>query len=103
MAAPAAKDAKLYRMVTPEHTCPWGLKALDLLNREGFRIHDRHLKSREETGVFKAKHQVKTTPQAFIDGKRVGGCDNLREHLGKEVKNKDAVTWMALKPAGIGH
>lgn len=93
MAAPAAKDAKLYRMVTPEHTCPWGLKALDLLKWEGFKVQGRHLKSREETDAFKAKHQVKTTPQAFIDGKRVGGYDDLREYLGKEVKNKDAVTY----------
>lgn len=93
MAAPVAKEAKLYRMVTPEHTCPWGLKALDLLKQEGFKVQDRHLKSREETDAFKAKHQVKTTPQAFIDGKRVGGYDDLREYLGKEVKNKDAVTY----------
>jgi len=68
-------------MVTPEYTCPWGLKALDLL------------KSREETDAFKAKHHVQTTPQTFIDGKRVGGYDDLREYLGKEVKDKDAITY----------
>lgn len=29
------KSAILYRMVTPEHVCPFGLKSLDLLKREG--------------------------------------------------------------------
>ena len=29
----AVKKAVLYRMVTAEHTCPYGLKAKDLLKR----------------------------------------------------------------------
>jgi len=29
----AARKATLYRMVTPEHACPYGLKAKDLLER----------------------------------------------------------------------
>jgi glutaredoxin len=93
MAASAARKAELFRMVTPEHTCPWGLKALDLLKREGFDVEDRLLKSREETDAFKAKHRVETTPQIFIDDRRIGGYDDLREFLGKEVKDKDAVTY----------
>jgi len=93
MPATAVRKAELYRMVMPEHTCPWGLKALDLLKREGFEVEDHHLTSREETDIFKARHQVETTPQTFIDGKRVGGYDDLRGYLGKEVKDKDAVTY----------
>lgn len=93
MATSIARKAQLYRMVTPEHTCPWGLKALDLLKREGFEVEDRHLTSREQTDAFKAKHQVQTTPQTFIDGKRVGGYDDLRAYLGKQTKDKDAVTY----------
>ena len=93
MVASAARKAELYRMVTPEHICPWGLKALDLLKREDFEVEDHHLKSREQTDAFKAKHQVETTPQTFIGGQRVGGYDDLREYLGKEVKDKDAVTY----------
>jgi glutaredoxin len=87
------RKVKLYRMVTPEHTCPWGLKALDLLKREGFEVEDHHLKSREEIDAFKAEHQVQTTPQTFIDGKRAGGYDELREYLGKEVTHPDALTY----------
>jgi glutaredoxin len=93
MSSAAARNAELYRMVTPEHTCPWGLKALDLPKREGFAVEDHHLKSRAETDAFKAEHKVDTTPQTFIGGIRVGGYDDLRAWLGKEVKDKDAVTY----------
>ncbi|MFC3169473.1 hypothetical protein [Paracoccus fontiphilus] len=34
----AAKTAHLYRMMMPDHTCPYGLKALDLLKRSGFAV-----------------------------------------------------------------
>lgn len=78
-----SKTATLYRMVTDEHICPYGLKAKDLLQREGFNVDDHLLKTKQETESFKKEEGVKTTPQAFIDGKRVGGYDDLREHFGK--------------------
>ena len=33
-----AKKAVIYRMVMPSHTCPFGIKALDLLRRRGFEV-----------------------------------------------------------------
>ncbi len=42
----AARKAVLYRMVTPEHTCPYGLKAKDLLERQGFEVEDHLLTDR---------------------------------------------------------
>ncbi len=78
------KTATLHRMVMPDHLCPYGLKSKDLLEREGFAVEDRHLKTREETDAFKEKHGVETTPQTFIDGKRIGGYDDLRVHFGKD-------------------
>ncbi|MEL6504976.1 MAG: glutaredoxin [Pseudomonadota bacterium] len=84
-----AKTAQLYRMVTPGHTCPFGLKAKDLLERNGYAVDDHPLTSREQTDVFKQKHDVKTTPQVFADGERVGGYEDLRRHLGYTVKPKD--------------
>ena len=39
--------------------------------------------SRDETDAFKEKHQVETTPQTFINGDRIGGYDDVREHFGK--------------------
>ena len=77
------KQAKLYRMVMPDHLCPSGLKALDLLKREGFAVDDHHLTSRPQVEAFKAKHDVQTTPQVWIEGERIGGYSDLRKHLGK--------------------
>lgn len=93
MATYAAKRAELHRMVTAEHTCPYGLKALDLLKREGYEVADQKLTTREEIEAFKTKHNVKTTPQTFINGKRIGGYDDLVQFFGGEVKDKDAVTY----------
>lgn len=92
MASPT-RTAELHRMVMPDHTCPYGIKALDLLKRKGFTVDDHHLTSREATDAFKAKHGVRTTPQVFIDGKRIGGFDDLVRHFGGAVKDKDAVTY----------
>jgi len=80
-----AKHATLYRMVMPEHVCPYGLKSKYLLGSHGYTVDDRWLHSRAETDAFKAEHGVKTTPQTFIDGKRIGGNDDLRRFFGKAV------------------
>ena len=88
-----AKKAILYRMVMPEHTCPWGLKSKDLLERSGFVVEDRHLTTRAETDAFKAKHHVATTPQTFFGGKRIGGYDDLRRFLGKRVQDPNATSY----------
>ena len=87
------KQATLHRMVMPGHTCPYGLKAKHLLESRGFAVNDRWLTTREETDAFKAEHGVKTTPQTFIDGERIGGYDDLRRHFGKTVRDPKAVTY----------
>src|SRR5687768_12270412 len=84
-----AKKAIIHRMVMPDHTCPYGLKALDLLKRQGFEVDDHWLKTRQETDAFKAKHNVQTTPQIFISGARIGGYDDLRRYLGKRVRDPE--------------
>lgn len=80
-------------MVMPDHICPYGLKSKDLLEREGFTVDDRHLETREETDAFKAQHKVNETPQTFIDGKRIGGYDDLRAYFGKDVTDPDATSY----------
>ena len=79
-----SRTATLYRMVMDKHVCPFGVKSKWLLEREGFSVDDRYLTTREETDAFKAKHGVETTPQTFIDGKRIGGYTELREHFGHD-------------------
>lgn len=87
------KTATLYRMVMTDHMCPYGLKSKDLLERQGFHVDDRHLTSRAEVEAFKAKHDVKTTPQTFIGEVRIGGFDDLSAHLGKAAKSQDTTTY----------
>ncbi|WAJ27262.1 MauE/DoxX family redox-associated membrane protein [Antarcticirhabdus aurantiaca] len=87
------RKAVIYRMVMPEHLCPFGLKSVDLLKREGFEVEDHWLTTREETDAFKAEHGVKTTPQTFIDGERVGGYDDLRRRFNKSIADPNAVTY----------
>ncbi|GEO97853.1 glutaredoxin family protein [Methylobacterium haplocladii] len=89
----AARKATLYRMVTPEHTCSYGLKAKDLLQRQGFEVEDHLLTDRAETDRFKSEHQVKSTPQTFINGERVGGFDDLQRHFGKAANDPNATTY----------
>jgi len=89
----AGKKAVIHRMVMPSHTCPYGLKAVDLLKRSGYGIEDHHLTTREATDAFKAEHGVATTPQTFIDGERVGGYDDLRRFLGKRVADPKATSY----------
>lgn len=88
-----SKRAVLYRMVMPTHICPYGLKARDLLRRKGYAVDDRHLTTRAETDAFKAEHDVKTTPQTFIDGVRIGGYDDLRRYFGLSVPDAKAVSY----------
>ena len=75
------RKATLYRMVLPEETCPYGQKSLGLLRRHGFGIEDHRLTSRAEVDEFKKQHGVKTTPQTFIDGNRIGGYDALVDYF----------------------
>lgn len=88
------KQAVLYRMVMDGHVCPYGLKARHLLRRAGYTVDDRWLRSRDEVDAFKAEHGVKTTPQVFIEGQRIGGHDDLRRHLGKPVADADATSYV---------
>ncbi len=93
MQATAGRKATLYRMVIPQHVCPYGLKAKDLLERQGFSVEDRWLTTREQTDAFKAEHGVESTPQTFIDGERVGGFDDLQRHFGKAANDPNATTY----------
>ncbi|MET0363298.1 MAG: glutaredoxin [Sphingobium sp.] len=88
-----AKTATLYRMVMPDHVCPYGLKALHLLRARGYAVDDRWLTTRAETDAFKAEQQVKTTPLVFVEGQRIGGHDDLRRFLGLKVAEPGATSY----------
>ncbi len=75
------RTAILYRMVLPDHTCPFGVRAKALLEKADFQVDDRILASREEVDAIEAELGVDTTPQVFIGDQRIGGCDDLEDWL----------------------
>lgn len=87
------KRAVIYRMVLPDHLCPSGLKALHLLRAKGYDVDDNHLKTRAEVDAFKSEHGVATTPQVWIDGRRIGGYTDLRAYFGRPVRDPGAVSY----------
>lgn len=90
------KIASIYRMVMDDHICPYGLKSKDLLERQGYIVEDHPLNSREETDALKAKYHVKTTPQIFIGGDRIGGHDDLLQFLGKKTHDPNATSYQPI-------
>ena len=78
------KKATLYRMVLPDHTCPFGVRAKQLLQAEGYEVDDHILRTREEVDAYQAKEGVATTPQVFIGGERIGGSDDLERYLAQQ-------------------
>ncbi|GAB4541636.1 MAG: glutaredoxin family protein [Pleurocapsa sp.] len=83
------EKVRLYRMLTPEHECPWGKKAVKLLNEQGIEFEDHKLRSRQEIDAFKAKHNVKTTPQVFFGQERIGGYTDLANRLDVEIESSE--------------
>jgi len=81
----AAKQAQVYRKAT----CPWGKKAVGLLDQEGIAYSDHPFDSRAEEASFKEEEGVETTPQVFIQGRRIGGYDELVEHLQAQPAQED--------------
>ncbi|HBR95535.1 MAG TPA: hypothetical protein DEA90_15340 [Opitutae bacterium] len=80
-------------MVTPDHLCPWGIKALDLLKRHGYEVEDHHLESMDANKRYKEEHDVDETPQIYIKGEHIGGYDALREHLGLDPDPREGETY----------
>jgi glutaredoxin 3 len=74
-------SAVIHRMVLPDHECPYGRRALSLLEDNGFSVEEHRLTSREQVEAFKAQHGLSTTPLIFVDGKKIGGCSELEKFL----------------------
>ncbi|MEO6198641.1 MAG: glutaredoxin domain-containing protein [Sphingomicrobium sp.] len=79
-----AKTAKLVRMILPDHECPFGLRAKQMLEQAGYEIEEQILKTREEVDAYEAELGVDTTPQVFIDGKHIGGSAPLERYLAEQ-------------------
>jgi glutaredoxin len=79
------RKATLYRMVLPDHTCPFGLRAKAMLDEAGFETEEHILSSREEVDAFKAEHGLATTPLIVVDGENVGGSSDLERYLAENA------------------
>lgn len=75
------REATLYRMVLPDHVCPYGVRAKEMLEESGYEVDDRILASRDEVEAFKAEQEVQTTPLIFIGEERIGGSAELERYL----------------------
>lgn len=73
-----------------KETCPYSMEALDILNKHGFNPETKKkIKKVEITkgpthDILKKLNIVKgqvTVPYVFIEGKFIGGCDDLKLHL----------------------
>ena len=89
MASPALQAVRLYRMDLPDHACPWGLRAVKLLQERHIPFEDHRLTSTEEVEAFKAAHGVATTPQVFAGEERIGGYTDLATRLGVRPEGTD--------------
>ncbi|CUH13002.1 glutaredoxin-family domain protein [Jannaschia seosinensis] len=99
------KTAILYRMVMEKHLCPYGRKSKWLLERQGYDVDDRWLTSRDEVDALKAEHGVKTTPQTWIEGSRIGGYEDLQIHFGQKDPDDDGTSYkpvIAIFGTGLG-
>ena len=82
---PESQEIILYRMVLPDHTCPFGVRAKAMLEQAAVAFEDRILGSRDEVESFKAEHGVDTTPQLFVDGERLGGSGAIERFLADQA------------------
>ncbi|RST31468.1 glutaredoxin [Sphingomonas ginkgonis] len=80
----ADRSATLYRMVLPDHECPFGHRAKEMLEDAGYDVDEHILSSREEVDAYKEQEGVDTTPQVFIDGERIGGASDLEDYLAEQ-------------------
>jgi glutaredoxin len=89
MTSASLHDVRLYRMDLPDHACPWGLRALQLLQEQHVPFEDHPLRSEAEVAAFKAAHAVATTPQLFAGVERIGGYTDLAARLGVRPESGD--------------
>lgn len=61
--------------------CPWGQKAVQLLDEHNVSYQDHLFDSKDEEIQFKHELAVSTTPQIFLNGKHIGGYRELQQYL----------------------
>ena len=64
--------------------CPYCVNAKALLDSKGIVYEERNISQGKWTKeqLLEAVPGARTVPQIFLDGKLIGGYDNLKEYLG---------------------
>lgn len=93
MAHTPLQDVHLYRMDLPDHACPWGLKARQLLQDQQIPFEDHRLTTTTEVEAFKQRYGVVTTPQIFSGDQRLGGYTDLAALLQVKAESADVSYW----------
>lgn len=73
--------AAIRRVTFPDHLRPFGLRTNHMLERAGMSVEDNVLRSRDEVNAFMHRYGIDTAPLVFIDGRRIGGSDDLQRYL----------------------
>lgn len=70
-------------VVWTKTVCPFCVNAKNLLDSKGIAYEERNLETGEWTKeqLFEAVPGARTVPQIFIDGKHIGGYDQLKQHF----------------------
>lgn len=72
-----SQSAVLFRMVLPDHTCPFGLRTRDLLEQAGFAVDDRILAAREDVDAFETEQGAVIHAGAARAGQAAKSCNNM--------------------------
>ncbi len=73
--------------------CPFGHKAINLLRKQGVIYQDHLLQSEAEVEEIKNRYNVKTTPQIFLNGERLGGYSELAAKFGEEKEEEEETSY----------
>ncbi|MEX0798280.1 MAG: glutaredoxin [Bacteriovoracaceae bacterium] len=73
--------------------CPYGKKAVRLLDKKNVDFADHLLETKEKVEETKEKFKVKTTPQIFLEGERIGGYESLANKMG-EVSEDEEISYI---------
>ena len=95
-ASSLARPVRLYRMATPDHLCPYGLKAVELLQAQGIPFEDTLLPTTEAVEAFKRQYGVAATPQIFAGEERIGGYTDLAQRLGVKPEKSGERSYRAV-------
>ena len=69
-------------VIVTKKDCPWCDKAKDLLRETGIAFFEMHISEHPSFRTFFGHLGVKTVPQIFTKDERIGGYDDLVQHLG---------------------